>query len=171
MYVKDILQKKTVPHSFTFFIWGFVGIITWGLQVYGGAGLGAWVTLAASMILIFIFFLSLKYGEKNITRLDIFFLAVALIALFLWIFAKQPILSVILLVAVDAIGYGPTMRKVWKKPREELLLTWEITAVRNILSVLALQSFNVLTFLSPVVCAFMNICLSMIIIIRRKKLN
>jgi len=171
MYVKDILQKKTVPHSFTFFIWGLTSVITWGLQVYGGAGLGAWVTLIAAIILIFIFFLSLKYGEKNITQLDIFFLLVALGALFLWIFAKQPILSVILLVAIDAIGYGPTIRKAWKKPREESLLTWEITASRNILSVFALQSFNVLTYLSPVVCACMNICLSMIVIIRRKKLN
>ncbi|MFZ2985872.1 MAG: hypothetical protein WA083_04095 [Candidatus Moraniibacteriota bacterium] len=170
IYIRDVLRKKTIPHSFTFFIWGLTSSIIWALQVYGGAGVGAWVTLSVALICIFIFFLSLKYGEKNITLLDIVFLLISLLALILWFFAKMPIWSMILLTAIEFFGFAPTIRKSWNKPQEESLLTWEITAFRHGLSIFALQSFNVLTLLYPVVWVFVNLLFSIFLIVRRRQL-
>ncbi|MFZ2975302.1 MAG: hypothetical protein WA055_01560 [Candidatus Moraniibacteriota bacterium] len=171
VYIRDVLRKKTTPHSFTFFIWGLVSSIVWALQVYGGAGVGAWVTLSVSLICTFIFFLSLKYGEKNITLLDIVFLLISLLALILWFFAKLPIWSMILLTAIEVFGFAPTIRKSWNKPQEESLLTWEITAFRHGLSIFALQSFNILTLLYPVTWVFVNLLFSFLLIIRRRQLK
>ena len=169
VYVKDILNRKTVPHTFTFLIWSIASSVTWALQVHGGAGVGAWITLAVSLICIFIFFLSLKYGEKDITRLDIIFLITSFVALFLWVVVKQPVWSIILLVACDVSGFGPTIRKSWNNPHKESLFVWELTAFRHGLTIFALERFNILTLLYPVVWTVVNISFSIFLIIRRKQ--
>lgn len=35
-YIKDTLKGKTKPHVYTWFIWGLVTLIAYGLQVTGG---------------------------------------------------------------------------------------------------------------------------------------
>lgn len=35
-YVRDTLQGKTTPHVYTWFIWGLVTAIAFGLQLEGG---------------------------------------------------------------------------------------------------------------------------------------
>ena len=171
IYVRDILNGKIKPHTFTFLIWAIASSITWGLQVYGGAGVGAWITFAVSAICILIFFLCLKYGEKNITIWDIVFLLLAFVSLFLWLVIKQPVWSVILLVATDLLGFAPTVRRSWNKPYEEGLVTWELTAFRHALSIIALEKFNILTLLYPVTWVIGNTLFSLFIIIRRKQLK
>ena len=171
IYIRDILKRKIKPHTFTFLIWGVASSVTWGLQVYGGAGVGAWITVVVSAICIFIFFLCLKYGEKKITSLDIVFLILALFALFLWLVVKQPVWSVILLVAIDLLGFAPTVRKSWNKPHEEGLFTWELTAFRHALGIIALEKFNILTLLYPVTWVIGNSLFSIFIIIRRRQVK
>jgi hypothetical protein len=171
MYVRDILKRKTIPHTFTFLIWSIASSITWALQVHGGAGLGAWITLVVTKICIIIFFLSLKYGEKDITKLDIIFLITSFVALFLWLVVDQPVWSIILLVATDVSGFGPTVRKSWNKPHNESVFTWELTAFRHGISIFALEKLNILTLLYPLVWTFVNIVFSIFLIIRRKQVD
>ncbi len=170
-YIRDILNHKIKPHTFTFLIWSVASSITWALQVYGGAGVGAWITFVVSVICIFIFFLCLKYGEKHITKTDIVFLVLAFASLFLWVVVKQPVLSVILLVSTDLFGFAPTVLKSWNKPYEEGLFTWELTAFRHALSIIALEKFNILTLLYPVVWVIGNTLFSVFIIIRRRQIK
>lgn len=171
IYTRDILKGKIKPHTFTFLIWGVASSITWGIQVYGGAGAGSWITFSVSAICILIFFLCLKYGEKQITKSDVFFLVLALFALFLWLVVKQPVWSIILLVATDVLGFIPTVRKSWNKPYEEGLFTWELTAFRHGLSIIALEKFNILTLLYPVTWVIGNTLFSIFIIVRRKQVS
>lgn len=171
IYIRDILRRKTVPHSFTFLIWSIASSITWALQVYGGAGVGAWITLAVTLMCIFIFFLSLKYGEKHITTSDVIFFVLSLISLALWLLAKQPVWSVILIVATDLLGFMPTIRKSWNKPYSENLFTWELTAFRHALGIIALQKFNILTLLYPVAWVIGNTIFSIILVVRRKQIS
>ena len=171
LYIKDILNRKTIPHTFTFLIWSIASSITWALQVHGGAGVGAWITLVVSLICIFIFFLSLKYGEKDITKLDIFFLITSFFALFLWLVVDEPVWSIILLVASDVSGFAPTIRKSWSKPHSESLFTWELTAFRHGITIFALEKFNVLTMLYPIVWTVVNIAFSILLVVRRKSIG
>ncbi len=171
VYIRDILKGKIKPHTFTFLIWGVASTITWALQVYGGAGVGAWITFVVSAICIFIFFLCLKYGEKRITSLDVLFFFLSLFALFLWLVVKQPVWSIILLVASDLLGFAPTIRKSWNKPHEEGLFTWELTAFRHALGIIALEKFNILILLYPVAWTIANLLFSIFIIVRRKQMG
>ncbi|OHA18273.1 MAG: hypothetical protein A2664_02310 [Candidatus Taylorbacteria bacterium RIFCSPHIGHO2_01_FULL_46_22b] len=170
-YIRDILQKKTTPHAFTFLGWSLASSIAWALQVYGGAGVGAWITFWVTAVCIFIFFLSLKYGEKNITTLDVMFLLLALSSLFLWIVVDQPVWSVILVVLTDVLSFGPTLRKSWNKPHSETLFTWWVAAFRHGFGILALQKFNILTLLYPIAWTAANVLFCLILIVRRKQIK
>jgi hypothetical protein len=170
-YIRDIIKRKVVPHTFTFLILGLASSITWALQVSGGAGVGAWITFWVGATCTFIFFLSLKYGEKSITRLDVFFLILALVALFLWLVVDQPVWSVILVVLTALLGFGPTVRKSWHKPFQESLFTWWVAALRHGLGIIALEQFNLLTLLYPVAWTAANIAFCVALIARRRKVK
>ena len=137
----------------------------------GGAGVGAWITFAVSAVCIFIFFLCLKYGEKSITISDVVFLILALLSLSLWLFVHQPILSVILIVLTDVLGFAPTIRKSWNKPHSETLFTWAVCVVRHGLGIFALEQFNLLTLLYPIAWTAVNFIFCIFIIVRRKQIK
>ena len=118
-YIRDTFTGKTTPHIYTWFIWGFVTAIAFGLQLSGGAGVGAWITLAVVLISALIFVVGLRNGKKDIAPLDTVFLLLSLVALVLWLIAKQPILSIILVCTIDMFGFVPTIRKSWHKPYSE----------------------------------------------------
>lgn len=169
-YIIGILKKKTVPHVFTYFIFGLSTSIIYFLQVKGGAGVGAWVTLFSALFCTFIFFLSLKIGDKDITFSDITFLILALVSLFFWLIAKQPILAIVLIVLVDILGFIPTIRKSWNRPYTETLSLYTISTFRHGLVIFALERFNILTLLNPIVWTLVNGIFALILITRRKKI-
>lgn len=171
LYIKDIIIKKTRPHLFTYLIWSIASLVTWALQVYGGAGVGASITLATGIMCVIIFLLSFKYGDKDITFLDIIFLITSIVAIILWVFVRQPVLSIILLVSADVFGFAPTIRKSWNKPFEETLFVWELVTIRGVLSITALERFNVLTLLYPIVWVIVNFIFCVMLIYRRKVLK
>lgn len=171
IYISGILKRKIIPHAFTFLIWSISSSITWALQVYGGAGVGAWVTFTVSLILIFIFLLSLKFGEKDIRKIDVIFLLLAFISLFLWIVIDQPVLSIILIVFTDVLGFSPTIRKSFYNPNQESTITWGIAVFRHSLVITALSQINILTILSPLVWVITNILFVSFLIIRRRQVK
>jgi hypothetical protein len=141
------------------------------LQVTHGAGPGAYTTATVSVIGFVVCALGFKNGKRDITRLDTAFLVAALVALVIWLFAKQPTLSMALLILVDMLGMGPTIRKAWHKPNEETLFMWSINSLRHTLSIAALQTYSLLTLLNPVAWATTNFLFSVLLIGRRAALS
>lgn len=170
-YIRDTLRKKTTPHVYTWFIWGLVTAIAYGLQVGGGAGVGSWVTLVVAVFCFLIFAIGLRHGKKDITKSDTVFLILSFVALFLWLIAKQPVLSVILTSSIDMLGFAPTIRKSWNKPYSETLFFYEFSTFRHFLSLLALQNYSIVTWLYPGTWALANGLFSIILIFRRKQIN
>ena len=167
-YIRDIVNKKTKPHIFSWIIWTIVTGIIYLLQVSDGAGAGSWVTLCLTLILLLIVFLSIKNGSKDIKKIDIAFLILALLSLPIWLVIKQPILSIILLTAIDMLGFLPTIRKSWNSPYSETLSFYIITTFRHGLSILALENYSIITWLFPASWLFANAIFSLILVIRRK---
>ena len=170
-YIYDTIKGKTKPHVYSWFLWALVTFIIFALQVLGKAGVGALVTLATAILCLTIFILGLKSGKKDITNFDTATFVISLIAIGVWVFAKQPVASVILLTTINTLANFPTIRKSWGKPYSETLLTWELGAVRNLLGIVALESYSVLTWLYPVSSFVVNVIVSSLLIIRRNKLG
>lgn len=149
-YIISTVRKQTVPHAYSWFIWGLVTAIAFGAQVTNNGGFGSYVSLFAAIACTTIFVFALMSGKQDITRLDTASLVLGVLAIGLWVVTKTPLYSVILAAVIDLIGFIPTVRKAWLKPGEELYRSWVITFVRYVLSVLALSSYTVITVLYPV---------------------
>lgn len=170
-YLRDIIKGKTKPHIYSWFLWGFVALIAFALQTSGKAGIGAFVTVAASLTCFLIVILGLKNGKKDITKSDTVFFVAALFALVIWVFAKQPVVSVILISVIDMLGFAPTIRKSWNNPYSETLFTYLLNSFRHGLSIVALQNYSVVTWLFPATWAVANGLFGLMLIIRRKQLK
>lgn len=167
-YIRDTVKGKTTPHVYTWFIWGLVTSIAFGLQISDKAGPGAFTTLAAAIVCFIIFGFSMRQGKKNITTADTIFFLLSLVALVLWLFAKQPVLSVILVSSIDTLGFIPTIRKSWHKPHEETLISYLTNTFRFCLALLALQRYTLITTLYPITWVIANGLFSVYLIVRRR---
>lgn len=170
-YIRDTVKGKTRPHVYSWFIWAFVTFIIFALQIFGKGGAGAYTTLATAILCLTIFILGLKNGHKDITGFDTITFIISLIATGIWIFAKEPVVSTILIVTINTLANLPTIRKSWKDPHSETLFTWEMGAVRNFLGLVALQNYSLLTWLYPVTNLLINIIESTLLIVRRKQVR
>lgn len=170
-YIKDTIKGTTKPHIYSWFIWAFVTFIIFALQILGKGGAGAFVTLATAILCLTIFILGLKSGQKDITRFDTTTFIVALVAILLWVFAKQPSISNLLIITINTLANLPTIRKSWNNPYSETLFTWEMGAIRNLLGILALANYSLLTWLYPVTNLLINVLVSLLLIVRRRQIN
>lgn len=167
-YLRDIFKGKTKPHPYSWFVWGFNTALLFALQISHGAGAGAYTTATVTVVTFFVCILGIKYGTKDIKLIDTVCLILALIAGVIWLFAKQPTFSAILVVAIDMIGFAPSVRKAWSKPNEETLSLWSLNSFRHALSILAIQSYSIITVLNPATWAVANFVFSLVLVSRRR---
>lgn len=170
-YIRDTISGKTKPHVYSWFLWGFVTAIAFALQLSDQAGIGSLVTLAASIVCFVIFIFGMRIGDKDITKTDTLLLISAVFALIVWIFAKQPVLSVIIVSLVDMLAFGPTIRKSWKNPHSETLISYIINTARFGLALFALERYTIVTYLYPLTWFFANGIFSIILASRRRQIK
>ncbi len=170
-YFRDLFRGATRPHIFSWLIWSIVTALIFALQWSEGAGLGAWVTFSLALICFAIFLIGIKNGHKTIKTIDVAFLILALLAIPLWLTSNQPVLSIILLSAIDMLGFAPTIRKSWNAPFSETLSLYVVTTFRHGLSLLALEKYNVVTMLFPATWVIANAAFAVMLIQRRRAIS
>jgi hypothetical protein len=171
-YLRDIRANRAKPHPYSWFVWGLTSVVIFAIQISHGAGAGSYTTATIAFIAFFICVLSyFKHGKVDITLADTVLFVAALVATALWIFAREPLLSMILLSSSDLLGIGPSLRKAWNKPHEETLSMWGLNAFRHALSLLALQQYSLITVLNPAVWIVGNTLFSFMLIYRGRKLK
>ena len=170
-YLKDIFAGKTKPHLYTWIIW----TLTWGTALvallYAGGKFGSIVMIVGMILVLWVLGLCFKHGTKNITKSDTVTLILALLAIVAWWQLKDPTISVIMVTAIDGLGYIPTFRKTYQEPYSETMFFWFIMAVVTLLSMLANAEYNFLTMFYLGVVTAANITVAMIILLRRKTLK
>jgi hypothetical protein len=169
-YIRDVLKGRTKPHMYTWFIWVIVqGIATAGI-LYGGGKWGALELSIGTVLVAWVFILSLKFGTKNITKIDTISLLVALGTVLIWLLLKNAILAVVLVTVIDIIGYVPTIRKTYHDPWSETLSTWTSFTIGNLFSVFALKEYNLLTLTFIISTTIANAIIAVIILVRRSSI-
>jgi hypothetical protein len=169
-YLSNMFAGKTKPHAFSWFIWGLLTGIGFFAQLSDHAGPGAWVTGFTAAICMVIFLFALKEGRRDIIIFDWICLFGAGMALGLWAITDSPLFSVILITIIDAIGFLPTFRKTYKKPFEETLLTYMLSAIKFVVAIMALENISLITTLYPASLVFMNGIFVLIVNFRRKQI-
>lgn len=170
-YFRDIFRHRTKPHAFSWFIWFTLTAIGFAAQLSDNGGPGAWVTGFTALVSFFIFLAAVWWGERDITLSDWICLAGALLAIGFWAVTETPLLSVVLITVIDAIGFIPTFRKSYHKPHEETMQTFALSAVKHVLAIMALNNYSIVTILYPASLVIMNGLFVSMLIKRRKIKN
>jgi len=167
-YFKDVFAKRTKPHIYTWMIWAITqGTATVAL-LYGGGKFGSMSLVIGTVLVLFIFGLSFKYGTKNITKVDTITLIVALSAIVVWWKLNNPLLAVIMISMIDGLAYIPTIRKSYAEPYSETISFWIIMAIVSTLTIVSNAEYNLLTVTYLSVLAVANVATALVISIRRR---
>jgi len=170
-YFRDIIKGKTKPHVYSWLVWILVTSIVFGLQISNSAGVAAYATLASGLMCLLVLILGGIYKAKaKITKSDQWCLVAAVLSLILWLVAKQPIASTILITTVNFLALLPTFRKTWEEPFTETLFLYCFNAFRYILIFAAIQNYTIVTSLYIVSCFLTTVSFVSIILWRRKQL-
>ena len=170
-YLKSVLQKRTRPHVFSWVIWSLLAWIAFVIQVVAGAGPGAWSSGFSAFCCLVITVASFWHGEKSASRYDWLIFIAGLLAIPLWILTKDPTASAILVTGIYASGFYSTLVKTWHRPHEELTLTYNLNAIKQALSLLALKTVNIPTALYPAALLFLNLVLVAEVAWRRRTIK
>ncbi|MBI1326073.1 MAG: hypothetical protein GC136_00350 [Alphaproteobacteria bacterium] len=169
-YIKSVLAGTAKPHIFTWVIWALITFIAFAGQWTAGGGMGSAVSFIVAALSLVVVFLSLKSGEKNITKGDWVMFILSLISIPLWLITKDPFWSVAIVTLIDLAAYWPTIRKSWQKPHEEPALMYGLGFVRHILTIFAMESMNPTTIIFPAILVLGNAVTFLLLIYRRKVL-
>ncbi|NTS75303.1 hypothetical protein HR060_00370 [Catenovulum sp. SM1970] len=167
-YIYSIFQKKTKPHVFSWAIWGGTTFIVFLAQLSDEGGAGAWVIgVSACLVMCIAILAFIKKSDITIFKSDWYFLFIAIVASMFWYFSSDPLWTVIILTIMNVVGFGPTLKKAYANPFEENLNFFLIVAVRNTVSVMALENYSLTTVFFPVVTAIA--CLAVVLIMAYRK--
>lgn len=169
-YILQIFMGKVRPHVISWLIWGISTLVIFIAQLLDGGGVGAWpIGVSAALTLIVAMLAFVYRADTRIDRKDQLTFIVTLLALPIWMLTAAPLYAVLILTLVDLSGFLPTLRKVSHDPHSESMIFFALFAVRNLLVLLALEHYSVVTVLFPAVIglACLGIIVDMLILRKR----
>jgi hypothetical protein len=170
-YIRSIHQGKTKPHVFSWVIWGSTTFVVFLAQLADSGGAGAWPIGVSGIITLYVACLAyLKTSDSSITTIDRVFFILSMSSLPLWYVTSDPLWAVVILTTVDTIGFAPTFRKARVRPFEERVTFFAIMAVRNLISIMALEHYSLTTVLFPAVIAATCVVFILMVLFRRRVL-
>lgn len=167
-YLSDVVRRKTKPRVVSWIIWTLLSGIT-AAAAFSDKQYPTFVMTAvgASLALI-VAVLGWRYGDKEFGKLDVTCLFGALVGIGLWYRFDSPALAVIAVVIIDIIGSIPTVVHAWQKPHEETWSTFVMWSVSAGFTLLAIDQWQITSYLAPIYYIFMNTVIVLVILIRHK---
>jgi hypothetical protein len=171
-YIRSIQQGRTKPHVFSWFIWASGTFVVFLAQLAGGGGLGAWPIGVSGLVTAYIAVLAYRRRtDRSITTSDWAFFVAALMALPAWFLTADPLWAVLILTGVDLAGFGPTFRSAYARPYDERPGFYLLGALRNLISILALEHYSLTTVLFPAAVGVACLMFVAMVISRRQMLT
>lgn len=170
-YLLQVVRGTVKPHPFTWILWTVLTFIIFFAQLSEQAGPGAWGTGVVALLCLGIVLVTIKNGFRGIKRSDFLTFFAALLAIPLWVITENPMLSVILVTAIDLLAFIPTFRKSWSKPFEEAVYLYGLNVARHCLSLFALMNISIATALFPFSLMLANAALVVFLLWRRSLLR
>lgn len=170
-YVRDIFRNKTKPERASWLIWTTLGSVAFFSQLAKGAGDSLWLTGSQTLVVLFVFLLSIKYGVGGLTKRDIKALIAAGIGLVIWYVTNEAIYALLMVIIIDTIGTYLTVTKTYKEPETETMSTWAMSGTSGIFGMLAVGSLNIVLLAYPLYIMFANYAVVIAMILGKKKLN
>lgn len=136
-YIKDILRGSTRPDRVAWLIWTFEYMALFFAQMLEGASHSLWLIGLQLLGVIVVFSLSLRRGFGHFTTQARLLLASVFLALLIWWLTKNGALAILILLAIEGLGVGLTVRKTFMHPGSETLTMWICVGIGGALGTLA----------------------------------
>lgn len=169
LYFRGIFRKQIRPDAFSWLTWGILAAVTFFAQYVSGAGAGMWITGFTALMCTAIGMLAIWYGYGKPKLIDAISVAGALAGLILWWYADDPLLAVLCVIFVGAIGFVPTFYKAYRAPGEEGLSTFAMNTLKFVVALFALEAFTPTTYLYPLAEVILNGSLSGMLFMRGRR--
>lgn len=169
-YVKDIFRKKTKPERATWWIWSILNAVALAALIDAGGKWQLIMVACQTFITGLIAVLSLKYGYGTFRRKDVVSIAAAVVGVILWQITSQPLLALLVVIAVDALAAALTAVKTWEDPSTETLVSWVMSTLGDFFGVLAVGALNFTQLSYPVYILIADAAVMLIIVYRRKQI-
>lgn len=156
-YILSILNGKAKPHFVTWLIWTVLATTGTALQIIGGGGWGSAILGFTALLNAIILCLSLKYIKNEVNKLDILILIFAGFSFIAWRLSKNPNVAEVLITMAFSLGYIPTYIKGYKRPETEKVSLYLWSAIKQVVGILALSKYDLLTLLLPCVLAIESV--------------
>ena len=167
VYIRDILFNQTKPHVVTWGIWTVLSLTTFSIQLSEGAGPGAWSLGASGALSLVVTLLAISKGSTKIDALDWLNAALAGSMLGIWLLASSPLFAMTLIVGINTLGFIPTFRKTYKRPLEETASMYLLSGMRALVSIFALQNYDLVNLLHPLSATLVSFLFLGVIYARR----
>ncbi len=167
-YIWSVWQGKTVPHAFSWIIWGVLSAICAAVQVAGGSGGGAWTTCSSACFCLLIAGLAAARSGLRASRNDWLTFGAGLAAIPLWYATSNPLWALLLLIGIESTAFWLTLKKGWFHPGEEMAFSYAVYAIATLLALLAVQTYNFITIAYPVFIITGNVAITLVVLGRRQ---
>lgn len=153
-YLRWIRRGALRPRCVSWVVWSLSTLLVGGGQLLAGAGVGATPILlsgALSGVVAVLAALQARAtpGAVIASNGDRWCLGISLMCVPLWAATGDPLWSVLVLTAIDLVGFIPTCRAIWRDPHQESAVLFTAFAVRNAVATLALEERNLTTVIFP----------------------
>jgi hypothetical protein len=168
-YALDVVKRRTKPRVVTWLVWSILTIIAAAASFSDHQYASAILTLSESVETMAIVILGLVMGGiVAIAKFDIVCWFGALLGLILWRVLDSPSIAVLATVAIDLIGSLPTVKHMWEKPFEETWVTFALSTLSGLFTLMAAADLRITEIASPLDILVVNGAFVFIILSRRR---
>lgn len=141
-YIIDTVKGRARPNRATWSIWSVLGVIAFASYYSAGARDSIYAPAGYMLGQIAVAALSVRYGKGGFSALDLACLCGAGAALALWAVSRSPMLALGMVMAADAFGAVPTIRKAYRDPASESFSGWLLLCAGNALNLFAISEWS-----------------------------
>lgn len=148
-YMYSIIHKGTKP-TLAYWLIAEIAMILIAVSSYSlGDRTTLWIALAYASTQLVIIGLALYYKNTKLEKRDILFISAALFSLVIWYITDNPFYALVINVAIDAMGYIPLLRNIYRDPNSEDRIYWWIAAFACVLNMFAVREISLEATLYP----------------------
>mgnify|MGYP001606699597 CR=1 FL=1 len=156
-YLFSIIKKETKPNRASWVIWNITNVILFASYFSVGARSTLFLPLVYVLSGSSTLILSFWYSEKSsFSRIDILSLFVCGLSLIVWFVTKNPLTALLMVLAMDAVCYLPTIRKSYIDPLSESHIYWVLIFLGSLANMFAIDSLSFGIIIHPSVIVVMN---------------
>jgi hypothetical protein len=171
IYVYGAIRNTIKPHAFTWLGWGIISGIVAAAQLFSNAGATVWVTASIAVMCLLVALFAFRQGKSYLLPSDWVFLVGSMCAVSLWVFTRQPLSAVVVILVADTLAFVPMLRKAYRKPEEDSASAFALSVLRNVFALIALQSFVLVNWIYPAFILFSDGSFVVLLLVRRYQLK